>query len=67
MSLLPPSSGAAKAFSVPPLTCSGGDGKLYYRRVDIEKKIFEMVQKRPSEWVDAADILPAEVLVYRLP
>lgn len=63
MSPLPPSSGA-RAFSVPPLTCSGGDGKLYYRRADIEKKILEMVQKRPSEWVEAADILPAEVLVY---
>ena len=63
MSPLPPSSGA-RAFSVPPLTCSGGDGKLYYRRADIEKKILEMVHRRPSEWVEAADILPAEVLVY---
>lgn len=64
MSLLPPPSGAARAFSVPPLTCSSRDGKLYYRRADIEKKILEMVQKRPSEWVEAADILPTEVLVY---
>jgi hypothetical protein len=64
MSLLPPSSGAARAFSVPPLTCSGRDGKRYQRRADIETKIVEMVQKRPSEWLESADSIPAEVLVY---
>lgn len=64
MSLLPPSSGAARAFYVPPLTCAGRDGKLYCRRADIEKKILEVVQNRPSEWVETADTLPAEVLVY---
>ncbi len=64
MSLLPPSSGAARAFSVPPLTYSGRDGKRYKRRAEIETKIIEMVQKRPSEWLESADSLPAEVLVY---
>jgi hypothetical protein len=64
MSLLPPSSGAAKAFSVPPLTCSGRDGKLYQRRKDIEARIASIINLDTSNWVAEAKGLPAEVLVY---
>ena len=64
MSLLPPSSGAAKAFSVPPLRCSGRDGKLYQRRTDIEARITAIVKLDTSNWVAEAKSLPPEVLVY---
>ena len=64
MSLLPPSSGAAKAFSVPRLTCSGRDGKLYQRRTDIEARITAIINLDTSNWVAEAKSLPAEVLVY---
>jgi hypothetical protein len=64
MSLLPPSSGAARVFSVPPLTFSGRDGRRYQRRADIETSIAATLRTNPLGWMQDAEALPAEAIVY---